>query len=104
MKSAGVRLEELVNPMAGKGVNEDECREAQERAMKKRLDEKAQVLAVAAAKAEERAAKMAATRAKAKHVQLRHELRIRENESRKLALKAQDEREQEVLKDIVAKR
>jgi len=103
MKSAGERLHEF-GAHGGSGVNDEECMEAEERAKQRLLDKEMEAAAAAAAKAAERAARLLAKRSKAKHVQLRHELRIRETEARKTALRTQVEHETEVLRDITVRR
>merc|ERR1719183_2585148 len=103
MKSAGERLYEF-GAHGGSGVKEEECIEAEERAKQRLLDQEMEAAAAEAAKAAERASRLLAKRSKAKHVQLRHELRIRETEAKKTALRKQDEHEKVVLRDIVVRR
>jgi hypothetical protein len=103
MKSAGSRLVEL-GETGGTCIDEVDCSNAEERALEKRLEQKQEAMAAEAAKAAQRAAKMAAKRAKAKHVQMRHELQIAQAEAKKSALETQAEHDKEVLGDIVAMR
>lgn len=103
MKSTGARLAEF-STTGGSCLNEDETVEAANRAQKRRIDKKKEALAAEAVKASERAAKMAASRKKAKQTQLRHELRIHEAAAKKAGVEAQTQHDKDVLHDIVLRR
>lgn len=103
MKSTGGRLAEF-SRTGGSCVTEEETVEAANRAQKRSMEKKKEALAAEAVKASERAAKMAASRKKAKQTQLRHELRIHEAAAKKSAAESQAQHDKDVLHDIVCRR
>mmetsp|Transcript_85754 Transcript_85754/g.135435 ORF Transcript_85754/g.135435 Transcript_85754/m.135435 type:complete len:538 (-) Transcript_85754:105-1718(-) len=103
MKSAGAYVAEFV-ATCGTGVTPEESEASRDRVRKRRLEQKKEAVAAEAAQAAEKAAKIAAKRVKAKQVRQRHELHLREVEERRTALEIQAKQDQEVVRDIRARR